>query len=95
MLDPGVNLNLRAQPNADASVLRAVAGGATVTVTGRNADGSWLYVTYIDETGSVEGWAVAQYITMTENGAAYDIMQLPDMSSSVPTEPATTPLAVG
>ena len=65
VLDPGVNLNLRAQPNADASVLRAVAGGATVTVTGRNADGSWLYVTYIDETGSVEGWAVAQYITMT------------------------------
>ncbi|HML23891.1 MAG TPA: DUF4397 domain-containing protein [Aggregatilinea sp.] len=95
VLDPGVNLNLRSQPNADAGVLRAVAGGATVTVTGRNADGSWLYVTYIDESGSVEGWAVAQYISVTENGAAYDVMQLPDVSAGAPAAPAATPLAVG
>lgn len=94
VLDPGVNLNLRAQPAADAAVLRAVAGGATVTVTGRSADGSWLYVTYIDETGSVDGWAVAQYVTVTQDGAPYDVMQLPDVSSGAPAE-APTPLAVG
>ncbi|WP_119072148.1 DUF4397 domain-containing protein [Aggregatilinea lenta] len=95
VLDPGVNLNLRSQPNADAGVLRAVAGGAAVTVTGRNADGSWLYVTYIDEAGSVEGWAVAQYVSVTENGAPYDVMQLADLSSGASSEPAATPLSVG
>ncbi len=93
-LESGMNLNVRDLPAPEALVVRAIPAGSTVGVSGRNADATWLRITYRDETGQVEGWVVAQYITVTQNGQSYDIMQLPDVSAGQ-AAPSAEPISVG
>ncbi|NDJ84616.1 MAG: DUF4397 domain-containing protein [Chloroflexi bacterium] len=53
----GANLNMYEQPDANSALVRSLGNGATVTVLGRNTDGSWLNVRYeaIGE-GTWVGW---------------------------------------
>jgi hypothetical protein len=52
------NLNLRANPSADAQLLLTIPAGSNVPLYAQNADASWLYTGY---DGS-EGWVSAEYV---------------------------------
>ena len=52
------NLNLRAQPSADAELVTTIPHSTRVPLLGRNADTSWLYVAYENQAG----WVSATYI---------------------------------
>ena len=52
------NMNLRAGPSTDTSVLGRVPAGTTVTALGANGDGSWVVVEYEGKYG----WLSAQYL---------------------------------
>ncbi|MBN1202448.1 MAG: DUF4397 domain-containing protein [Anaerolineae bacterium] len=76
-LDPGANLNLRNRPTADGRVVRAVPSGEMVIVNGRNADGTWVHVTYIASNHEIfEGWAAVEYLVITQGGLPVDILTL-------------------
>jgi uncharacterized protein YgiM (DUF1202 family) len=55
------NLNLRAEPNAEAEVLTIIPFGTAVSVFASNVDQTWWYVSYENQSGWVDG----QYITRT------------------------------
>jgi hypothetical protein len=51
-----IGVNLRAGPSTDYEVLAELAGGTTVTASGRQGDAPWLFIT-IDRPAPVqEGW---------------------------------------
>jgi len=91
-LDPGANLNLRDRPTADARVVVGIPTGATLELIGRNFDGTWVRVTYVNQGVTLEGWVAAQYLTITRGGQPYDVLQLPDVGEPpLGTTPAATP----
>jgi hypothetical protein len=55
-------LNVRAQPDTAASIVRKLDPGASVTVVERNPDGTWLRIQLDD--GSV-GWVSAEFISLS------------------------------
>lgn len=52
------NLNLRANPSADAELLLTIPAGTSLPLYAQNADASWLYVGY----DGLNGWVSADYI---------------------------------
>jgi hypothetical protein len=54
-------LNLRTEPNTDASIATKLDPGTPVTVLARTNDGAWLQVQLADGT---EGWVAAEYVTL-------------------------------
>jgi len=85
-VNPGANLNLRDRPTQDGRVVLGIPSGASMVINGRNADGSWVQVTYASTSGDLEGWVAAQYLLITRAGQAYDVMLLPDLSGGLPGE---------
>mgnify|MGYP001062214606 CR=1 FL=1 len=49
------NLRLRVEPDHEAETLLTIPYDTTITIYGRNADSSWWYVIYDDQTGWVDG----------------------------------------
>jgi uncharacterized protein YgiM (DUF1202 family) len=54
--------NVRLTPSTDSGVVTSLVNNTTLTVTGRNSDGSWLRVRLDGETG---GWVFASLLTVT------------------------------
>lgn len=79
-LNPGANLNLRDQPTADARVIVGIPSGATMEINGRNADGTWVQVTYETADGQLlDGWVATQYLIVSRGGQPFDILTLPNL----------------
>jgi uncharacterized protein YraI len=78
-------LNVRAAPSVSGAQLAQVTRGTFLTLTARNADGSWVRV--ITPLG-VQGWVNARFLTLT----AGSIFSLPDGTSGgiSPTAPPIT-----
>jgi len=72
-LDAGANLNLRDRPSSDGRVVIGIPSGGSMTVNGRNGDGTWLQVTYTAPTGDLEGWIATQYVIVTRGGQPVDL----------------------
>jgi uncharacterized protein YraI len=64
------NLNLRTGPGSNNPALLVIPRGQSATVVGRNADASWLRVTY----NNVTGWVSANYVTANP---PLDLSQIP------------------
>jgi len=91
-LDPGANLNLRDRPTADGRVVVGIPTGAALTLIGRNFDGTWVRVTYVNQGVTLEGWVATQYLTITRGGQPYDVLLLSDVGEPpVGTISAETP----
>lgn len=91
-LDPGANLNLRDRPTADGRVVVGIPTGAALELIGRNFDGTWVRVTYVNQGVTLEGWVATQYLTITRGGQPYDVLLLPDVGEPpVGTTSAETP----
>jgi polysaccharide biosynthesis protein PslG len=56
-------LNIRSEPSTTGSILRMVVTGDAFTVIGQSDDGQWLQLA---ENGTPLGWAVAEFMTLTE-----------------------------
>jgi hypothetical protein len=54
------NLNLRSEPSAESELLLTIPHSTYLPVYGRNADATWLYVSYNDQSG----WVSADYMTL-------------------------------
>jgi hypothetical protein len=54
-------LNLRAEPDTAAAIVRKLEAGTSVNVVGRNADATWLRLELAD---GVTGWAAAEFVTV-------------------------------
>lgn len=72
-LDPGANLNLRRDPNAQSEVLVQIPSASQVIVEGRTADGSWLQTSF----EGFSGWIASDFVSLTFNGDAVDIEEIP------------------
>lgn len=57
----GANLNVRSGPATTYALVTKVANGATVTVLGRDASGSWLQIQFATATADT-GWVTTQYL---------------------------------
>jgi uncharacterized protein YgiM (DUF1202 family) len=85
-LDPGANLNMRRSPDVNAEVIAPILSGTQVVVTSRSGDGNWLLVTYEGQ----EGWIAARtdtavFVTLSFNGAAYELADVPLAEGEVDT----------
>ncbi|MBN1963486.1 MAG: SH3 domain-containing protein [Anaerolineae bacterium] len=56
------NLNLRAGPGSDQTILTTLPLGTTVVIQGRNAPGDWLFVA----VSGTEGWVSSRYVELAE-----------------------------
>jgi uncharacterized protein YgiM (DUF1202 family) len=63
-LNPGVNLQLRRNPNTQAESLALIPSGAQLIITGRDASSEWLRTEYEGR----EGWVSALYVVVTLDG---------------------------
>lgn len=87
VLDPGSNLNLRRQPNANSEVLIQLPSGTQVVVNGRSEDANWLHVTF-EET---DGWIAARtdnavFVFLTRNGEEVQSEDVPLYTGVLDTE---------
>ena len=65
------NLNMRSEPSADGDLIATIPYDSAISVFGSNADRTWWYVEYNDQTGWVDG----QYITRTAACDALPVRQ--------------------
>jgi uncharacterized protein YgiM (DUF1202 family) len=86
-IDPGANLQLRNQPNANAESLALIPSGSELQVQGRNGDGNWLFVQYEDK----QGWINQQFVTVTKSGKPIKISDITNITSEPDTTDAATP----
>lgn len=82
-------LNVRSGPGVQYNVIAAVYFGDSVSLIGRNADSTWLYIQIASGT---RGWVNARYITPN---ASISLLPVVDSSVStpVPGVPTSTPVA--
>lgn len=66
------NLNLRSGPGTNFQVLDKLGIGEQLSVTGRNADTTWLRVRRANGT---DGWVSAQYVSLEGDCAAVGVVQ--------------------
>ena len=81
VLNEGANLHLRRNPDPAAESLQLIPSGAQVVVTGRIESGEWLQATYEGQ----QGWIASAYVTLALNGAPYQSVGLPVISTPTPT----------
>lgn len=88
-LDPGVNLQLRRNPDAGAESLGLIPAGTQLPVTGRNGAGTWLRVNY----NAIEGWVSSAYVSVTRNGRPVPIHELENVTDEpdIAGTPTVTP----
>jgi uncharacterized protein YraI len=72
-LDPGANLNLRRDPDAQSEVLVQIPSGSQVVVVARTPDGSWLQTSF----EGFSGWIASDFVSLTFNGDPVDIEEIP------------------
>jgi len=72
-LDPSANLQFRRSPDATAESLNLIPSGTRVIIESRNAEGDWLKATFEGE----EGWISANFVSLTFNGNAVDVLDIP------------------
>ena len=60
-------VNVRSGPGTDSDALGTLNPQDVVTLTGRNADGTWLQIAFTGGPGSL-GWIAAAYVQSTEAG---------------------------
>lgn len=72
-LNPGVNLQLRRNPNREAESLGLIPAGTQLVITGRTEAGDWLFTEYEQRTG----WIAAEYVTLSFNGLPYNVADVP------------------
>ncbi len=72
-LDPGANLNLRRLPSVDGEVLASIPSNDRVVILTRNADSTWLEVTF----DGVNGWIASNFVTVRFNGQLVDLDGIP------------------
>ncbi len=75
-------VNFRIGPSTSARVIRTLAGGMTVILTGRTADGAWVRALVENQVESQEGWLYATLVQIQG-----DANGLPVMDSGVATSP--------
>ena len=83
-------LNVRAGPGTDYSVIGRVAGSTVVTILGRNAAGTWLYICCLPNSATA-GWISAQFVTL--NDAAGEVAAIPEVEPVAATTTVTAALA--
>lgn len=88
-LQPGVSLQLRRFPQTDAESLNLVPALAQLEVlgyaespgeglVGQPSDPNWLYVRYrTEDGGATVGWVSAQYVTLSRQGRAITLEEVP------------------
>lgn len=86
-LDTNARLHLRRDPNANAESLDLVPPGTQLPVLGRNGDGNWLKVQYNNR----DGWVFTIFVTVTKNGRAFKIAELPNLTTEKDTAAQITP----
>lgn len=91
VLDPGSNLNLRRNPDANSQVLAQIPSGTQLLVTARTGDERWLNVTF----EGTSGWIAARtdtavFVRLTLNGRPAEISAVPVQAGDT-----TTPAAPG
>lgn len=64
-------LNMRISPDSGAAVVQQLTNGTLLTAQGRNADGSWLYVSTAE---NVSGWANTPWLALRND---LNVMALP------------------
>ena len=81
-------VNLRPQPNTSLPPITWIPGGTTISVLGRNATATWLYVNYNGQLG----WVSAPYVVVI-GSTVYALPVVGAGSSPAPTQPpAPTPV---
>jgi uncharacterized protein YraI len=80
------NLNIRTGPGAGYSAITSVPYGTTLTLVGRNADGTWVKVRMSNGT---EGWVNASYLTTSVPVSSLPIVD-GSSGSGTPTAVVTT-----
>jgi uncharacterized protein YraI len=78
-------LAVRSGPGGDYPLIGSLPSGTTIPVIGKNADGSWLQVTYEGNTG----WISAAY-TETSNLDGVPVVSAPPMPATVSSPTQTT-----
>ena len=81
------NLNIRTGPGASFSTITSVPYGTTLTLVGRNADGTWVKVR---TSSGQEGWANASYLT-----TSVPVSSLPIVDGSTGTGTPTAVVTTG
>lgn len=85
------NLNVRSGPGVEYGVLDVLSFGEIVTMLGRNADASWVYIRTAD---LIEGWVNSQYLNHSINLANLPVVGAAPGSTATPTPVVTTPTYV-
>ena len=91
VVDPGVRLQVRRTPSAQGESLTLLDSGTQVIVllqttikTDGQPDTIWLNIRYQTTDGTVEGWVISTFITMTFKGRTFDITELPSTDNPQP-----------
>ncbi|MBX3083862.1 MAG: DUF4397 domain-containing protein [Anaerolineae bacterium] len=91
VVDPGVRLQVRRTPSPQGESLTLLDSGAQVVVLQQTTvkiegqpDTVWLYIRYQTTEGTVEGWVISTFITMTFKGRTFDIKELPATDNPQP-----------
>jgi uncharacterized protein YgiM (DUF1202 family) len=78
VLDPGSNLNLRRNADANSEVLARIPAGTQLIVKSRTGDGRWLNVTFESQDGWIAARAdTATFVRLTLNGKRIEIPDVP------------------
>ncbi len=83
-LDPTANLQFRRSPDAQSESLNLIPSGTQLIVSARSADGGWLQTTFEGQIG----WVSADFVSVTFNGDAVDINEIP-VGANAPAPEAT------
>ena len=76
-LNPGANLHIRRDPNAQAESLALVPNGTAFLLSGLQPDNEWVLVRHIQPDGNqVSGWVSADYVSYRYRGRYYSYTQL-------------------
>jgi len=84
-------LNVRQGPGTTFPVIGRLTSGAQVTVLGRNADGTWLYICCLPDT-QTNGWISAQFVAPNYTPAQLDALPVGDGATLIAGIDATTSL---
>lgn len=73
------DVNVREAPFNSANVRARLPNGTTVEVLGRNFDGTWVYIAYLDTVSGAtrNGWIFSQLVRVTRLGDSLNVLSLP------------------
>ncbi|MCX9079589.1 MAG: DUF4397 domain-containing protein [Candidatus Methanoperedens sp.] len=75
-------VNVRERANAASIALTQIANGTEVEVMGRNFDGTWVIIRFVDPTtrSRREGWVSSSLIRVTRLGEPINVLSLPQVT---------------